>query len=344
MADIYLQATAVRPDQRAVLLEDFNERELHSQIAGFNKTLEMYPQDPWSREGLAACYLGLGNTGEAIRLLEERLAIGQFTAHALVALGMACQKAGDNARGEELCRQALSMDDAYPLAWLGLARSLDGQANTGDAEAAYRRAFELAPAFIDAHLGLADNLFKRNRLDEAATVTEVAISASPDNPQAHLKLAEIRARQKQFDDSLRELLAARELAPYTHPPKVLLAVYRFQNGELDRAKELLQQARAEMPDHPVPHLFLGQFALLAQQRDDARKHLAAADSSPLPDNWPASHKKRFQILLQTERLKLAQQLQDASLAHDAAAKWLEAEPESEQARKINEDLRAAEGN
>jgi tetratricopeptide (TPR) repeat protein len=329
--------TTVRADQRAVLMEDFDQRELRSQIVGFGKTLEMYPQDPLSREGLAACHLSLGNTAEGIRLLEERLAIGELAVHSVVSLAMACQKAGDNGRAEELCRQAISMDADYQLAWLGLGRALDSLGNAAEAADAYRRAIDLAPALTEAHMGLAENLFKHNKLDEAALACDAAIDATPDNPAPHLKLAEIRARQKRFDESLQEIEAARQLGPYTHPSKVLLAVYRFQNGEPDRAKELLHEARVEMPEHPVPDLFLGQFAMQAQQWDRARKHLTAAASRTIPDNWPTSHRKRFTVLLQSERLKLAQQLGDEAMAKDAASKWFEFEPENKRVREILEE-------
>ncbi len=343
MADVYLQVTTVRPDQRAVLMEEFEQRELRSQVVGFGKTLEMYPQDPWSREGLAACYLALGNTAEAIRLLEERLAIGQLAVHSVVALGMACEKGGDYPRAEELCRQALTMDAEYPLAWLGLGRALDGQGKFRDAADAYRRAGQIAPALTDAQLSLADNLLKQGELKEAAAACQAAIEISPDAASTHLKLAEICAKQKRYDDCLQEIDSARKLAPYTHPSKVLLAVYRFQNGDADRAKELLGEARAELPDHPVPELFLGQFAMQDQKWNDARKHLDAAATRTIPDNWPSSHKRRFLVLLHSERLKLAQQLQDAKLAENAASEWFKIEPSNSRVREVYEGVQRSEG-
>jgi tetratricopeptide (TPR) repeat protein len=338
MADVYLQVTAIRPDQRAMLLEDFQQQELRSQLVGFNKTLEMYPRDPWSREGLAACHLALGNAAEAIRILDERLAIGEFAVHAVVALGMACNAGGDNSRAEDLFQQALSLDAEYPLAWQGLGRTLDAQGRAGEAEEAYRRAIELAPALTDAHLGLADNLLKQGKLEEAAATCVAAIEISPDVANSFLKLAEIRARQKRFDDSLKQLEAAKQLAPYTHPPKVLLAVYAFQTGEAERARILLREAAAELPDHPVPALFLGQFAIQGQQWEEARVHLAAAAARPIPDNWPASHKNRFLVLLHSERFKLAQQLQDDELAHRALEDWMKQEPNNPELQRIDESL------
>ena len=52
-------------DERAAFMEDLDRYDQRSQIVGFNKTLEMYPEDPWSREGLAACNISLGKPKEA---------------------------------------------------------------------------------------------------------------------------------------------------------------------------------------------------------------------------------------------------------------------------------------
>ena len=51
MADVYLQVTAVHADQRAVLMEHYKRYDLRSQIVGFRKSLELYPDDPWAQEG-----------------------------------------------------------------------------------------------------------------------------------------------------------------------------------------------------------------------------------------------------------------------------------------------------
>ena len=175
-------------------------------------------------------------------------------------------------------------------------------------------------------------------LDEAAAACEAAIKSDPDEPNALLKLAEIRARQERDDESLHLLEEAQRLAPYTHPPKVLLAVYCFQSGRGDRARTLLAEAHAEQPKHPVPALFLGQLARKEKHFDDARRHLDSAAALPTPTNWPASHRKRFLILLHSERLQLAEQLQDEALARDALSKWLENEPENEKLHKLSEQF------
>jgi tetratricopeptide (TPR) repeat protein len=334
MADTYLQVTAVKADERAALVEALEQYDTKSQLVGLRKTLEMYPDDPWSREGLASCYLALGQPKEAIRWLEERIKLGADPVYATVALAGALLADGDPARAEQLTRKVVDKDAKYPLAWLGLGKSLDARAKTAEAEKAYRRAIALAPALTDARLALADNLMKQAKPREAALTCEEAIKISPDSPNAFLKLAGLQANEKLYDASFRSLEAAHELAPYTHPPRVLLASYYFRNGEGNAAKKLLVEAHDAAPDHPVPELFLGQFAAREKRFDDARQFLEKSASRPIPANWPESHKKRFMVLLSTERFKLAQQLRDEKLARAAVDEWIKYDPENRQVQEI----------
>jgi tetratricopeptide (TPR) repeat protein len=340
MEDVYLQVTAVHPDERAALVEDFEQQEHASKLVGFAKTKEKYPDDPWCREGLAASYLASSKPQLAIHELEERMKMGPPEVHTMAILGMAYFADIDYAKAETIESQAIGIDGKYPLAWLGLGKALGAQKKFGEAEKAYARAVELAPGLVDAHLNRADILMQSGQLDEAGAECEAALKASPEAATALLKLADVRTRQKREDESLKLLEEAQRVAPYTHPPKVLQAVYLFQNGEKDRASKLLAEAHDDQPDHPVPLLFLGQLARKDGQTDAARRYLDMAASLPLPTNWPQSHRKRFLILLQTERFQLAQQLQDEKLARDAVAAWLKVDPENQRLQRLNEQFRS----
>src|SRR3954454_9734084 len=101
MADVYLQVTAVRADQRAVLMEHHQRYELQSQAVGHRRSLDLHPDDPWGREGLAACYVSLGKRGRAVPILEERVKAGPPAAFPVLSLGMALLAAGDPVRAED---------------------------------------------------------------------------------------------------------------------------------------------------------------------------------------------------------------------------------------------------
>ena len=161
---------------------------------------------------------------------------------------------------------------------------------------------------------------------------------SPDMSAVYLKLAEIHAKKHEYEASLADCQAARRLAPYTHPPKVLLALFCWSNGDKEQALTLLREARTESPGHPMPPLVLGQLARRQQQGQAAREYLTAAAALPMPDNWPASHRHRFLVLLQSERFQLAQQLHDVDLARDALYEWMRCEPANAQVRKMYDQL------
>jgi tetratricopeptide (TPR) repeat protein len=340
MADVYLQVTATHEDQRAVLLEHYEQYDLASKLAGYQKTLEVHSDDVWSRDGLAAGYFQLGQFDAAIRELDARLQQAPDSTFTVTSLGLAHLAAGDYQHAEEKFRAALADDDAYALAWFGLGRVLVATERTDEAAAALRRAVELAPGLAAAHIQLGDLHLAHRELESAAAAYTAANEVAPDDANALLKLAEVRAAEQRDNESLRLLEAAHALAPYVHPPKVLLAIYSLHSGEADRARRLLAESHAELPDHPVPSLFLGQFARRDGDSAAARRHLEAAVAAPLPANWPASHRTRFLVLLHGERFELAQQLEDEGLARAALGDWLRIEPENPRVRQLFERFEA----
>ncbi|MCI0651651.1 MAG: tetratricopeptide repeat protein [Planctomycetes bacterium] len=333
MADVYLQVTAVRPDQYAALLEDFERYERESKLLGLRKTIEVYRDDPLLYEELAICCLSMGEWKSAIEALETRLTLRAPEVHTESLLGMAYLAGGDRVRAEESLRRALEMDATYPLAWLGLGKTLGAGNDAAGAEHAYRRALEFAPALTDSHVNLAGILLARGQAEEAASLCEAALQLSPEMPNILLKLAEIRTKQGGFDESLRVLEAAHALAPYTHPPKALLAIFCIRNGEAELARKYLLDARLETPDHPVPALLLGQIALAERRVEEARANLDAAASAGQPDTWPASHRRRFCVQLYSERFKLAQAIGDTSLARESLQEWIRWDPDNAELRK-----------
>jgi tetratricopeptide (TPR) repeat protein len=290
---------------------------------------------------LASSYFGLGQAQKAIEILQRRLQQGPQEVFPVVSLGMALLANGDKTNAVEKFRQATSLDEKYPLAWLGLGKSLAAQNESQQAEQAYRRAFELAPSLIEARVNLADLLMKRGQLDEAAAVCSAALSDSPDMASVYLKLAEIDAKRHNYDQSLADCDKARQFAPYTHPSKVVLAVYCLGNGDPQTGLRLLHEAREESPNYPMIPLIEGQLASRDQRWDAAREYFASAAALPIPENWPDSHRQRFLVLLQSERFRLAQQLQDINLARDALAQWVKCDPANTRIRQEYEHLRAS---
>jgi tetratricopeptide (TPR) repeat protein len=340
MADIYLQATPVDPLRRAVLLEHYNHYDLESKIAGYLKTLEVHPDDNWSREALASCYIVKKQPSDALRLLPELEDSGEEAVHSLVIRAMAYLANGEHLHAQDLLRQALKQDPLYAIAWLGLGQTLVAGNDPTEAERAFRRAVELAPGLTAAHLDLADLSMSQSQFDDAASACEAAIASVPEESKPYLKLAEIRAVQSRYDECLQLLETAQELAPYTYAPKVSLAVFCYQNGEEDRPRQLLEEAVQDSPKDPVAHLYLGQIARRDEKLEQARDHLQQAASLATPLTWPESHRRQFLGLVYLERFQLAQQLEDLDLAREVVSAWIEIEPENSKLRELYNQLLA----
>jgi tetratricopeptide (TPR) repeat protein len=340
MSDVYLQVTPVDPAQYAVLDEHQKQAELQSKIVGYCKTLELNPDDMWSLEGLASCYVAAQQPAKAIELLEQHPQLLNASTQATTILGMAYLATSDAPKAETLLRRALTKDKKLPLAWLGLAQSFVAQQKMKWVEDALRRAIELAPQLTAARLDLVDLLVANQRLDEAVAVAQSTVELAPDEHLPLLKLANLYAQQRKFEASLSSFAAARKLAPFVYSPQSSLAIACYQLGDEATANRLLAEAVALDAKDPVPRFFLGQIARRNSSWADAKSNLQLAIDLPIPRTWPASHVHQFVKLVYAEQLQLAQQQQDTNLARTVLAAWIRLEPENAAVRKLSDDLKS----
>jgi tetratricopeptide (TPR) repeat protein len=342
MSDVYLQVTPVDAAQYAVLEEHQKRAELHSKLIGYAKTLELYPNDLWSVEGLASCYVAAQQPAEAIRLLDQQPKSLKESPEASIILGMAYLATNDAPKAETFLRRALNTDRNLPYAWLGLAQTLVAQQKPKLAEAALRRAMQLAPHLTVARLDLVDLLVTDHRLDEAVGVAQSTVELAPDEHLPLLKLGNLYTQQRKYDASLASFAAARKLAPFVYSPQSSLAIACYQLGDEVAASRLLAEAVANDAKDPVPRFFLGQIARRNSAWAEAKRNLQLAADLPIPRTWPASHMHQFVKLLYTEQLQLAQQLQDAKLARTVLTAWMKLEPENGEIRKLSDQLNTPE--
>jgi hypothetical protein len=342
MSDVYLQVTPVDPTQYAILEEHQKQAELQSKILGYGKTLELYPADMWSLEGLASCDVAAQQPAKAIQILTQHSQLLKVSPQATIILGMAYLATGDAPKAEALLRVALTKDDQLSLACLGLGQSLVAQQKPKPAEKELRRAIKLAPHLTVARLDLTDLLAADHRLDEAIAVAQATVEQAPDEHLPLLKLANLYAQQRKYDASLASFAAAQKLAPFVYSPQASLAIACYQLGDEETANRLLAEAVARDAKDPVPRFFLGQIARRNSAWADARKNLQLAVELPIPHTWPASHVHQFIKLAYTEQFQLAQQLQDAALTRSTLTALIKLEPENAAIRKLRDQLQASE--
>ena len=95
---------------------------MRSQVVGFQKSLEQYPENPWILEGLATYFIGLGEPADAIRILKKRVQTGPPAVYPTASIGMAMLASGDPIQAEEQdAKQLHKMVDTHWRGW-GLAR------------------------------------------------------------------------------------------------------------------------------------------------------------------------------------------------------------------------------
>jgi tetratricopeptide (TPR) repeat protein len=334
MSDVFLQVTPVEADQYAVLDEDAQQTELRSKIVGYSKTLELYPSDMWSLEGLASCYIANHQPADAVQLLKSKSKLLEDSTQALTILGMAELASGDITSAEALLRRAIHADRRLPVAWAGAGQFFAKQEKFDSAEAAYRRALELAPAMTVARLDLIDLLIRRERIAEAAAEAQKAINLAPDEYLPLLKQANIYARQRNYPASLASFAEARKKAPFVYSPQSSLAIACYELGDELTANRLLNEAVTLDANDPVPRFFLGQIARRNSSWAEAAKNLQLALELPVPRTWPASHVRQFLKLIYTEQLLLAQQLQDDDFARSVLHNWMRFEPDNAAVRTM----------
>jgi len=110
--------------------------------------------ETWFQRGLE-----LEETGApvemAIEAYERVLELNPSAAGALVNLGTIFYRQRKFTEAENYYRQAIAVDDTYPLAQFNLGNLYDELGRLGEAFEHYRRALSLNPQYADAHFNLA---------------------------------------------------------------------------------------------------------------------------------------------------------------------------------------------
>jgi tetratricopeptide (TPR) repeat protein len=338
MSDVYLQVVPIRSGEREVLVEHHANYELRSKIQGYLKSLDMHPDDPWSREALAACLIADGKPREAIDLLDEKPILLEQSVQARTIRAAALLTNGEFERSVEAFRELLKSDDQVASNWLGLGQALVKAEQIDEAERAFRSALKLDPTLSVTRLDLIELLISRGHM--AAVEKEIS-SATESETKAyewHFKLANLFGRHKLYDKSLQSFAEARKLAPYIYSPEASLGIVCYQAGDEAKARELFQLAHDKNPEDPVAHCFLGQIARRDGKFDLATEHFLRAEEFPIPNEWPAIKQREFFRLLYAEQLQLAQQTENLNLLHNTAEAWLQMEPDNESIQKLLNDL------
>ena len=152
-----------------------------------------------------------GRSEDAVRLIEESLALLPNRPDCYNNLGIVLQSIGELDRAIEAYERAISLDANHANAYSNLGVLLRARGRPRESEAAYRAAIRLDPEHIDAYTNLGILLNGLERTEEAAACFCRVITLRPKHREArrllalaHCALGEVGEAVKIFEEWLRE--------------------------------------------------------------------------------------------------------------------------------------------
>ena len=226
----------------------------------------------------------------------------------LAASRQAQSRRADGVRkGIALFNQALTVDPAYALAYVGLAEALRETLLAADAvpadvfepaRVAVRRALALAPDLAEA---LSENGFSLYyfEFDWGGAEREFrrALTFNPNVAMAHFGLAQLLLTQDRPDEGYAHLRLARELDPMSQFLNTLEASYLLALGRREEARARLTRAFDIAPDFYLAHRAQGLLQLAEKQPElgiaSLRRAAAMADGNTRPSALLGMHLARL---------------------------------------------------
>lgn len=147
-----------------------------------------------------------------------------------------------------------------------------------EAAVEYRKAIDLKPAFLEAHIALARDLNADHKTDDAEQEIQGVLNANPTDPEANYLMGEVLVNRSKYDEALPYLLSAQHASPdelpYVHAD--LSKVYE-ERGQIDQAIAELQLAIPVDMDGSY-HYRLGHLYMRAGDRRSAAEALRVAEA------------------------------------------------------------------
>ncbi|MDH4048641.1 MAG: tetratricopeptide repeat protein [Gammaproteobacteria bacterium] len=262
-------------------------------IEEFRRLSRLHPYDPGSWMALGERLLDVGELAEAKAALEKYAGMQPRDGYAFALLGNLAALQGDLETSISHHEKALELKPGFPVARVGMARSLY---LTGDWENA-RALWQLLVDDTDAAAGF--------RIDAAFDLSGVLAGRG------------LFAESMQFINAVMPLI--REEGLRTALALTTLGQAELELGNTERAANLFNEAVAESPGPATRYLFArGTFELrtgnheaLKQTVDEIQELAAAADDPDLNEDKAASYLAGMLSLEQNDLVTAGERLNDA---------------------------------
>ena len=216
----------------------------------YDQALKLNPDDQWCRGHLAQLEHELGHSERAVELYEEVLNAQPETTWALVELAQIIAS-DDPQRSEDLCRQALDKDPAYPWAYAQIGAL---QRSAGKMEAAnksYKEALQCSPTATWIMHELADTARQMGRMQEAYTHLEHAQNINSFDSTTYGYMADLLRSEGRSNEAIQNLRKAVELdSNYTWAWRELAELEALA-GHYDEADSAYENAASQEPSEAI---------------------------------------------------------------------------------------------
>jgi len=189
----------------------------HEAYAAFSLAYEILGPNPVIYDRLARSSYGMGNTDDAIRYLNEMLALSPDLPGVHSRLAMIYSTTGDTDEAIRQCLAEIEINPENQYAHTGLAEMLEKQGDDAAAIEHYNRALEIKPDNDFAHLMLARLLSRLQRYDEALAHTHEVLQRNPQQYRAYYVLGIIMKDMGNTDQAEQHFTQALRLKPGFQP-------------------------------------------------------------------------------------------------------------------------------
>ena len=173
---------------------------LDAAMEDFERVRQMDPTAFWVHTGIAQVIRARGDYAKALEEIDKGLTLRPDDPTGLTEKGEIMLRLGRSQEALKLVQDAMALDPYSPGAHFLLGRLRLAQYDFRGAQEALTEATRRAPTFMDARLGLAEAFLLSGRLAEAEASLRMALSLGPVPPRLEGQVARLRGAFKEVFD------------------------------------------------------------------------------------------------------------------------------------------------
>ena len=277
---------------RALGVASFRKGDFAMAAAELRKVVEQDPDDKEAAQLLGLSDYYLGQTKDAIPLLER--VHGWFpTANvdASYVLGISYVRVQDFDKARKAFAEMYAVAPDSAASHLILARMLLRESYEPVAEQELIKAAELDPKLPGVHLFLGELYTFRLQIDKAIDELNKELAINPVNAEALYKLADAYTRVQKWEEAQKYLQRSIWLDSTSTGPFVLMAKVLLKKNEYQLAARSAQKAISMDPNNYYPHFLLGQALMKLGKTDQGDAELKLSQQLQLAQTRGAAELK-----------------------------------------------------